>query len=74
MAAMIKPHPDYRKQGICRSLLYKASLIGFEQMKLKNIVIVADQAFGAGRMYADVGYKVAENGASLILNSIRTIY
>ena len=70
LAAMVKTHPDYRRQGICRTLLYEASLIGFEQMNFDKIVMVADRAFSAGRVYADVGYKPIEKGASLILNSL----
>ncbi len=70
LAAMVKTHPEFRKQGICRTLLFEASLLGLKQMNFEKIVLVADRAFGAGRVYADVGYRVEENGASLILNSI----
>lgn len=70
LAAMVKTHPDYRKQGICRTLLYEASLLGFKQMNFEKIVMVADRAFGVGRVYGSVGYKTEERGASLILNVV----
>jgi len=69
LAAMVKTHPDFREQGICRTLLYEASLMGFEQMRFNKIIMVADRACRARRVYASVGYKVEEKGASLILNS-----
>jgi len=70
LAAMVKTHPDFRRNGICRTLLHEASLMGFEQMNFEKIIMVANTAFRAGRVYADVGYKVEEHGASLILNAV----
>ena len=66
---MVKTHPDFREQGICRTLLYEASVSGFEQMRFNKTIMVADRAYRARRVYASVGYKVEEKGASLILNS-----
>jgi len=66
LISMVKTHPEYRKQGVCRTLLFHTVQIGKELFRFKDFVMVAD-TLGPGRsVYEAVGFKIVEKGASLI--------
>lgn len=49
-------HPDYRRQGVCSTLLYETSKMALEKMRLHQLVIVADPFYHAQRIYESVGF------------------
>jgi len=63
---LVKTHPDYRRKGICGTLLFHASECGQKEMGFTTYVIVADKAYHAGKVYQSVGFEMTECGASLI--------
>lgn len=61
----VETHPDYRRRGICGTLVYQASGYAFEHLGAKTLVMVADEHYHAARIYESVGFKPTERLASL---------
>lgn len=53
-------HPEFRRRGICQTLIHQVSTIGFDDWGLGELVIVAEDDRPAGRIYASLGYRVAD--------------
>ena len=47
---------DFRRQGICSTLVYEVSKEALESKKLKQLVMVADPDYHAARIYESVGF------------------
>lgn len=58
----IRTKPSYRGLGICKTLMYK---ICSDYCHLNTIVVVADTAYYAKKIYADLGFKDAGYQVSL---------
>ena len=58
-------HPDYRRLGICGTLVYESSRFAFEKMNVKTLVMVADEEYHAARIYESVGFKPKERQVGL---------
>jgi len=58
-------HPDFRRQGICGTLVYESSRYAFEKMDVKTLVMVADEDYHAARIYESVGFKPRERQVGL---------
>jgi GNAT superfamily N-acetyltransferase len=58
-------HPDYRRRGICGTLVHQASRYAFEKMKLETLVMVADEHYFAARIYESVGFQPRERQVGL---------
>ncbi len=54
---LVGTHPDYRRQGICGTLVYKAGLVALTEYNAKTLVMVADDDYHAARIYESVGFK-----------------
>ena len=52
--------PNFRRQGVCRSLVYQASLHAFEHFELKELLLVADSGSAAQRIYEQLGFRTVE--------------
>jgi ribosomal protein S18 acetylase RimI-like enzyme len=52
--------PDYRRQGICGTLVQHASRYAFDKMGVKTLVMVADEHYFAARIYESVGFRPTE--------------
>lgn len=50
-------HPDFRRSGVCSTLVYKVSRYAFERMGLENLVMVADENYHAAKIYESVGFR-----------------
>lgn len=50
----------FRGQGVCRSLVYQASIQAFEHMGAERLVMVADDDYIAARIYEQIGFRPAE--------------
>jgi GNAT superfamily N-acetyltransferase len=58
-------HPDYRRRGICGTLVHQASRYAFEKMRVETLVMVADEHYFAARIYESVGFQPAEHQVGL---------
>ncbi|MGC4045725.1 MAG: GNAT family N-acetyltransferase [Armatimonas sp.] len=58
-------HPDYRRRGICGTMVYAVARYGFDVWGLDTLVIVADDDQPAGRIYAALGFNVTQKQVSL---------
>ena len=58
-------HPEYRRQGICGTLVYKSGLMAFDGFKVKTLVMEADTEYHAARIYESVGFHRHETNYSL---------
>ena len=58
-------HPDFRRRGICGTLVYHASRHAFTEMKLETLVMVADENYHAARIYESVGFQPVEHQVGL---------
>jgi len=61
-------HPDYRRKGVCATLVYEVSKSALLNHKLKHLVMVADENYHAGGIYESVGYKASERLVGLCCN------
>jgi ribosomal protein S18 acetylase RimI-like enzyme len=57
---IVSTHPDFQRQGICGSLVYKAAQYAFKEMKLETLVMVADEEYHAAKVYESVGFRPTE--------------
>jgi predicted GNAT family N-acyltransferase len=48
--------PHFRRQGVCGRLIYEAAQFGFHHMGLERLVMVADEAYHAAKIYEAVGF------------------
>ncbi len=58
-------HPDFRRRGVCSTLLYEVGRFALETLEAKTLVIVADDHYFAKGVYAAVGFSVRERQGSL---------
>lgn len=56
----VSTHPDYRRQGICGTLVYQAGTVALNQWGVETLVMEADPDYHAARIYESVGFKPAE--------------
>lgn len=53
--------PEFRRQGIAGTLVYEASRYALKHYPIQTLVIVADHDSAPARLYASVGYRMAEH-------------
>jgi ribosomal protein S18 acetylase RimI-like enzyme len=53
-------HPDYRRIGVCSTLLYQALVFAEENMGISQFVMVADPEYHAAKIYESVGFIASE--------------
>lgn len=58
-------HPDFRRKGICGTLVYRAGQYALENFGVDYLVMEADPYYHAGRIYESVGFKLHEINHSL---------
>tara|TARA_R110002167_G_scaffold45324_3_gene136302 strand:- start:99841 stop:100638 length:798 start_codon:yes stop_codon:yes gene_type:complete len=56
----VQTHPEFRRQGIARCLLYEAGIHAFDHFGIERLVIVADADSSAERLYKASGFEVEE--------------
>lgn len=49
-------HPDFRRKGVCSTLIHQSCLYALEKMNVTRLVIVADPAYHAAKIYESVGF------------------
>ena len=56
----VETHPEYRRRGLCGTLVHWAASYGFKHYGVKTLVMVADPEYHAARIYESVGFKPTE--------------
>lgn len=57
--------PEFRRRGICGTLVYYAARYAFEQMGVHTLVMLADEHYFAARIYESVGFQPTEKQIGL---------
>lgn len=57
---MVSTHPDFRRRGLCGTLVYHAAKQGLERMEARTLVMVADPEAVAIKIYESVGFQRSE--------------
>jgi len=52
----VETHPEHRGRGLAGTLAHRVSAFGFEELKAKTLVIVADPDYLAIRIYRAIGF------------------
>lgn len=58
-------HPEYRRQGICGTLVYQSGLFAMKEFGLDQLVMEADPDYHAARIYESVGFQRNEVNQAL---------
>jgi GNAT superfamily N-acetyltransferase len=53
-------HPDFRRRGICGTMVYEASRYALEGLGVETLVMEADEHYHAARIYESVGFRPTE--------------
>lgn len=56
----VETMPEYRRRGICGTLVYHAARFALEEMGVRTLVMVADEGYFAAGIYESVGFKRTE--------------
>jgi ribosomal protein S18 acetylase RimI-like enzyme len=57
-------HPDFRRKGICGTLVYQSAEFALREMGLKDLVMIADENYHAAKIYESVGFVPTEKAYS----------
>jgi hypothetical protein len=57
---------EFRRQGLCGTLVYEASRYAMDDLKAKNLVMIADSHYYAAKIYESVGFKPTEKLSYLL--------
>lgn len=58
---MVETHPDFRRHGLAGSLVHHASRFGFDILRAKTLVMVADPDYFAIDLYRSVGFQETQS-------------
>jgi hypothetical protein len=61
----VETAPRFRRRGLCGTLVAHAGRLALEQLGARKLVIVADPADGAARIYETVGFRPSERTAAV---------
>ncbi len=53
---IVSTHKDFQRRGVCSTLVYEAAKYAIENMKVKTLVMVADEEYHAAKIYESVGF------------------
>lgn len=57
---VVGTHPDFRRQGICSTLIYHTYQEAIERMGAREFIIVADPDYHAMKIYESLGFRSSE--------------
>jgi RimJ/RimL family protein N-acetyltransferase len=60
-------HPDFRRRGICGTLVHASASWAFRELGATTLVMVADPEYHAARIYESVGFEPTERQVGLEL-------
>jgi ribosomal protein S18 acetylase RimI-like enzyme len=53
----VETHPDFRRRGICGTLVYEAARYARAELGAQTLVITADEHYHAGAIYESLGFR-----------------
>lgn len=53
----VATHRDFRRQGLCGTLVYKAASAALNEMNITTLVMEADEDYHAARIYESLGFR-----------------
>lgn len=56
----VEVHPEYRRRGVCGALIYRAARYALDEMGVKTLVMAADEAYHAAKIYESCGFRPTE--------------
>lgn len=62
---VVATHREYRRMGVCSTLIYEASMSVFATLGLEALVMEADEDYHAARIYESVGFIPTESHVKL---------
>jgi hypothetical protein len=57
--------PEFRRLGICGTMVYQAACYALERLGAKKLVMIADEHYHAARIYESVGFRAEERQTGL---------
>jgi len=63
----VETHPDFRRRGICATLVYEAAHHAQAALGAERLVMVADEHYHAARIYESLGFRPTERQLGLEL-------
>jgi RimJ/RimL family protein N-acetyltransferase len=57
----VSTDPEFQRRGICGTLVHRTANIALETMGAKKLVMIADEAYHAARIYESVGFVPTEH-------------
>jgi predicted GNAT family acetyltransferase len=57
--------PEFRRRGICGTMVYQVANYGFERLGAKRLVMIADEFYHAAKIYESVGFRPTERQVGL---------
>lgn len=64
---VVGTHPDFRRRGVCGSLVHETAAFALEQMGAQRLVMVADPEYHAAKIYESIGFVPVERQMGLTL-------
>ena len=61
----VETHPEYRRRGLCGTLVHYAGQMALNDWNLETLVMVADPEYHAARIYESVGFVAREKQPGL---------
>ena len=61
----IGTHPNFRRQGVCSSLVYLVSQMALKEFNVQTLVMEADDDYFAADIYESIGFQPSERNHSL---------
>lgn len=61
----VETHPDFRKQGVCTTMVYEVSTMAFDIFNAKTLVMEADPHYHAAKIYEKLGFVCTEKNFAL---------
>ena len=58
-------HPDFRRQGVCQTLVFEAAQLTLKEHPISMLVMEADAHAHAAKIYKSLGFKPVERKLSL---------
>jgi GNAT superfamily N-acetyltransferase len=56
----VETHPDFRRRGLCGTLVHVVARYGLGHLHANTLVMVADPEYHAARIYESVGFRATE--------------
>lgn len=63
----VETHPDFRRRGICGTLVYAGAQHALSALGARRLVMVADEHYHAARIYESLGFRATERQLGLEL-------